>query len=182
MTGCSITSMVFGTRLALVATGVALLSVACTSSESDTTDSTISDTPLTTLVTSQGTEAADTSTTTTTEPPKTILAAPDYRIVDRIEGEGTGDTVIVLLDSDTYDSLTDLDLYDLIAEVVELFPPIAVVHIVDDAAAANVIANAEASEAERNAVKANYLARLDDGVQITYLGPFASSGTAVLGS
>jgi hypothetical protein len=114
--------------------------------------------------------------------PKTVLTAPAYKIVDRILGEGTGDTVIVLLDPETYDSLTDLDLYDLIAEVVELFPPIAVVHIVDDAAAANTVANAEASEAERQAVKANYLARLDNGFQITYLGPFASSGTAVLGS
>jgi hypothetical protein len=182
MTGCSITGMVSGIRLALVAAGIALLSVACTSSGSDTTQSTASDTPLTTLVVSSGTDAAETSTTTTTEAPKTILAAPDYRIVDRIEGEGSGDTVIVLLDPDTYDSLTDLDLYDLIAEVVELFPPIAVVHIVDDAAAAHVVANADASEAERDAVKANYLARLDDGVQITYLGPFVSSGTAVLGS
>jgi len=182
MTGCSITGMVFGTRLALVATGIALLCVACTSSGSNTTQSTESDTPLTTLVVSGGTEAADTSTTTTTEPPKTILAALDYRIVDRIPGEGSGDTVIVLLDPGTYDSLTDLDLYDLIAEVVELFPPIAVVHIVDDPQAANVVADADASEADLNAVKANYLARLDDGVQITYLGPFASSGTAVLGS
>lgn len=174
--------MVFGTRLALVVTGLALLAVACTSSDSDATESTVSDAPLTTLSTSEGAEPPNTSSTTTTASPKTVLEAPDYRIVDRIAGEGSGDTVIVLLDPDTYDSLTDLDLYDLIAEVVELFPPIAVVHIVDDAAAANVIANAEASEAERNAVKANYLARLDDGVQITYLGPFASSGTAVLGS
>jgi len=121
------------------------------------------------------------STTTTTSPPKTVLSAPEYQIVDRIEGDA-GDTVIVLLDSETYDSLTDLDLYDLIAEVVELFPPIAVVHVVDEAAAANIVANPDASEAERNAVAANYLARLDDGVKIIYLGPFASAGTAVLGS
>jgi len=90
--------------------------------------------------------------------------------------------VIVLLDPETYGTLTDLDLYDLIAEVVELFPPIAVVHVVDDAAAGNIVANPDASEAERNTVAANYLARLDDGVKIIYLGPFASSGTAVLGS
>jgi hypothetical protein len=174
--------MVFGARLGLVAVVVALISVACTSSESDPTPSTVADAPLTTLVASDATEPVGDSTTTTTSMPKTVLTAPAYKIVDRILGEGTGDTVIVLLDPETYDSLTPHDLYDLIAEVVELFPPIAVVHIVDDAAAANTVANAEASEAERQAVKANYLARLDNGFQITYLGPFASSGTAVLGS
>jgi hypothetical protein len=56
------------------------------------------------------------------------------------------------------------------------------VHVIDEAEAGNIVANPDASEAERNAVAANYLARLDDGVKIIYLGPFASSGTAVLGS
>ena len=74
-----------------------------------------------------------------------MLTAPEYRIVDRIEADGPGDTVIVLLDPATYESLSTLDLYDLIAEVVELFPPVAALHVVDDAAAANVVANPDAS-------------------------------------
>jgi len=177
----SIQRMLFGARTGLVIAAVAMAAVACTSSGSDETTSTTVGTPVTTLSVPGDTEPPVDSTTTTTTP-KTVLTAPEYTIVDRIDGEGAGDIVIVLLDDGTYDSLTDLDLYDLIAEVVELFPPIAVVHIVDDAAAANVVANPDASEAERQAVAANYLARLENGFQITYLGPFASSGTAVLGS
>lgn len=158
---------------------VAMVLVACDSSGTSETTSSSSDVPLATLASSDST---GTPATTTTSTPKTVLSAPEYRIVDRIDGEGAGDTVVVMLDAATYDSLTDLDLYDLIAEVVELFPPVGVLHIVDDAAAANVVANPDASEAERQATVGNYLARLENGFQITYLGPFASSGTAVLGS
>jgi hypothetical protein len=174
--------MQFGTRLSSVVAAIALVSVACTSDGSEQEAS--SETTLasvTTLVSTAAAEPQSESTTTTTSVPKTVLSAPEYQIVERIDGD-SGDTVIVLLDPETYGTLTDLDLYDLIAEVVELFPPIAVVHIVDEATAANIVANPDASEAERNAVAANYLARLDDGVKIIYLGPFASSGTAVLGS
>jgi hypothetical protein len=174
--------MVFRARRGLVIVAVAMVAVACNSSDSSDTTTSTADVPLTTLASSGSTGTADESTTTTTAAPKTILTAPEYRIVDRIEGDGPGDTVIVLLDPATYDSLSTLDLYDLIAEVVELFPPVAILHVVDNAAAANVVANPDASEAERQSAAGNYLARLENGFQITYLGPFASSGTAVLGS
>jgi hypothetical protein len=174
--------MQFATRLGSVVAAIALVSVACTSEGSEKQDSSVTTrTPVTTLVSVAATEPQSESTTTATSAPKTVLSAPEYQIVERIEGD-SGDTVIVLLDPETYGPLTDLDLYDLIAEVVELFPPIAVVHVIDEAEAGNIVANPDASEAERNAVAANYLARLDDGVKIIYLGPFASSGTAVLGS
>ncbi len=160
---------------------LAVIGVACTSSDSDATTSSARDVPVTTLTTTEDSQP-ETDTTTTAAEPKSILTAPEYRIVDRISGEGEGDTVIVLLDPASYDSLTDLDLYDLIAEVVELFPPVAIVHIVDDARAGDVVGDPDASEADLEAVAMNYLARLDSGFRITYLGPFASSGTAVLGS
>jgi len=182
----SVISIDFMQRRALLISmivAIAALSVACTSSDSDATTSSTTDAPVTTMAVSQDSQP-DTDSTTTTAQPKSILTAPEYKIVDRIqgEGEGEGDTVIVLLDPATYDSLTDLDLYDLIAEIVELFPPVAVVHVVDDEPAANVVGDPDASEADREAVAMNYLARLDNGFNITYLGPFASSGTAVLGS
>jgi len=88
----------------------------------------------------------------------------------------------VLLDPSSYDTLSDLDLYDLIAEVVELFPPIATLHVVDDAAAANAVAVSDTSTTETPPPSEHYLARLENGFRIVYLGPFAASGTAVLGS
>ncbi len=174
--------MLLGLRTGLTIVVIALVGVACNSSGTSDSSTPSTSPPLTTLVSPGSTADGDGSTTTPTEPPKTVLTAPEYRIVERIDGEGTGDTVIVLLDPGSYDSLSTLDLYDLIAEVVELFPPVGVLHVVDDAAAANVVSNPDASEAERQATAGNYLARLEKGFQITYLGPFATSGTAVLGS
>jgi hypothetical protein len=173
--------MLLRARLIPVTVVLAAVGVACTSSDSDATTSSAADVPVTTLATTQESQPGADTTTMTAEP-KLILTAPEYKIVDRISGDGEGDTVIVLLDPASYESLTDLDLYDLIAEVVELFPPVAVMHIIDDAQAANIVGDSEASEADREAVAVNYLARLDSGFKITYLGPFASSGTAVLGS
>lgn len=162
--------------------GIVVVVAACTSSPSAETTTTSAQTPLTTLAADDTTTTTNQATTTTA--PIDELTPPSYRIVERIEGDGEaeGDTVVVLLDPTSYDSLTDIDLFDIIAEVVELFPPISVIHVVDDPGAANVVANPDASNVEIQAIQANYLARLDNGLKITYLGPFASSGTAVLGS
>ena len=110
------------------------------------------------------------------------LTPPEYAIVSRIETDAPGDTVVVLLDAESYTSLTDLDLYDIIAEVVDLFPPISALHIVDDVAAVDIVANPESTTAEIALIGDNYLVRLADGFKITYLGPFTASGTAILGS
>lgn len=162
---------------------VALIGAACTSSQTGgTTTTTFAQTPVTTLGSDATTTTVAPAESTTSAPPAAQITPPRYQIVDRIKGDGTGDTVVVLLDPTSYDSLTDVDLFDIMAEVVELFPPISVIHIVDDAAAANVVANPDASDAEIQAIQGNYLARLDNGFTITYLGPFASRGTAILGS
>jgi hypothetical protein len=110
------------------------------------------------------------------------LTPPEYAIVDRAETDAPGDTVVVLLDPESYTSLTDIDLYDIIAEVVDLFPPISELHIVDDVGAVNTVTNPEASVEDLALIEDNYLVRLDNGFEITYLGPFAASGTAILGS
>lgn len=170
--------MIRASRAVSVVIVAAVAFTGCTSSSDTTTTSAVE--PITTLAPSTTTTTEP--TTTTTLAPITELSAPSYRIVERTPTDGPGDEVVVLLDPSSYDSLTDLDVYDVIAEVVELFPPVAIVHVVDAPAAANIVANPVATEEERVAAAPNYLARLDDGFRITYLGPFASSGTAVLGS
>ncbi|MEN8237785.1 MAG: hypothetical protein ABFR53_01155 [Actinomycetota bacterium] len=160
---------------------VALIAAACTSNSAPESTTTSSFTPLTTAATATTTEPSVEEATTTTAPLST-LTPPEYAIVDRAETDAPGDTVVVLLDDETYTSLTDIDLYDIIAEVVDLFPPISKLHIVDNAGAVNTVANPEATPEEIALIEDNYFARLEDGFKITYLGPFASSGTAILGS
>ena len=154
---------------------------ACTSSSDDTTTTTES-APITTLAPSSTTTSTAPLASTTTLAPITQLSAPEYVIVQRIPLDSGGDEVVALLDPETYDSLTDLDIFDIAAEIVDRFPPVATLHIVDDPAAANVVTDPEASEAERAVLTMSYLARLDNGFRLTYLGPFASSGSVVLGS
>ncbi len=158
---------------------LALIASGCSSSGG--TGTTVATDPITTLPPST-TVPTTTVPTTTTLAPVNVLSAPDYRIFARTPTDGLGDEVTVLLDPTTYDSLTDIDLYDVIYEVVELFPPVTTLHVVDSSAAAIVVSDPEASEEDLDSVSANYFARLDDGFRITYLGPFASSGSTVLGS
>ena len=161
----------------------AILVVAACSSSSSSDTSTSASSGITPLTTSPGitTETIGVPETTTTRPPL-VLTPPEYSIVDRAETDAPGDTVVVLLDDETYTSLSDLDLYDIIAEVVDLFPPISMLHIVDDVAAVATVANPDASDEELALIEDNYLAILKNGFNITYLGPFTESGTAILGS
>jgi hypothetical protein len=160
---------------------VALVATACTSGSAPESTTSSSLTPLTTSATVTLPSPTVIETTTTTQPLST-LTPPAYAIVSRVETDAPGDTVVVLLDAESYTSLTDIDLYDIVAEVVDLFPPISAIHIVDDVAAVNIVANPESTPEEITLIGDNYLVRLEDGFKITYLGPFTASGTAILGS
>ncbi len=133
-------------------------------------------------------ELPDPSSTTTVAPDTTTtsvlrqLNAPEYTIVSREAVDTNGDELVILLDPTSYDTLTDIDIQDLFAEVVEFFPPVWIAHLVDDPAAAIVVADPDATSGDLADIEDNYLARLDNGFEITYLGPFSSSGSGVLGS
>lgn len=153
---------------------------ACTSSSDDTTTTTAEPMSTTTTTVEETTTTTIADTTTTIQVNQ--LTPPEYEIVQRLPLEGGGDEVVVLLDPASYQSLTDLDIYDIIAEVVDEHPPVWIMHVVDSPTAANVVGNPESSNEDIASIEDNYLARLDNGTDVTYLGPFASSGGAVLGS
>ena len=120
--------------------------------------------------------------TPSTTLPQEAPAFPEYRIAERIVAPETGDTVVLLLDPASYTSLSDLDLYDVIADAVDRFPPILVAHVVDSPEAASAVLLEQPDEDQELLLADHYLARLEDGFRIVYLGPFEDSGTAVLGS
>lgn len=154
--------------------------VAACSPSATTSSSTSTVASVTTLETAPPTTVAP--STTSSFAPTPSMTPPEYQIIWRNPIEGQGDEIVVLLDVASYSALTDIDVFDLIVDVVERFPPVTIAHIVDAAGAADVVTNPDASEAERSEFADNYLARLEEGFRITYLGPFADSGTAVLGS
>lgn len=159
----------------------AVMVIASCSSSSDTTTTTTAPTTTSTTTTVPTTTTTTTVATTTTvpqEPPP----FPEYRTVERIVVPETGDTVVLLLDPASYSSLSDLDLYEVIADATDRFPPILIAHVVDSPEAAEAVLLEEPDEAQQRILEVHYLARLEDGFRIVYLGPFEESGTAVLGS
>ena len=159
---------------------VAIMFASCSSS-SDTTTTT-STTTTTTTTTTVPTSTTTTAPTTTTTLPQEAPAFPEYRIAERIIAPETGDTVVLLLDPASYTSLSDLDLYDVIADAVDRFPPILVAHVVDSPDAVEAVLLEQPDADQELILTTHYLARLEDGFRIVYLGPFEESGTAVLGS
>jgi hypothetical protein len=144
-------------RLTVAALACALLSASCTSSGDDDEPEPTAP-PVTTVSTTSTAVTSTEATTSTTSASISTATPPQYQIVSRTPIEEGGD------------------------EVVELFPPVGILHVVDDEEAAIVVVDPDAPEESETVLADHYLARLDDGFTITYLGPFAASGTAVLGS
>jgi hypothetical protein len=119
------------------------------------------------------------STTTTTEPSE--ISFPEYQIVSR-EATETGDRVIVLLDTDTYESLSDIDIHNVMSDLVEQFSPVDEAHIVESQLAVEALLADEPTEEQLTELESKYLARLEEGFRIVYLGQLSESGVAILGS
>lgn len=168
---------------------VVLLVAACSgddeSGDSTTTSASDSGTITSLSPTGGDTEAATadstttTSTTTTTETPE--LTFPEYRIISR-ESSDNGDTVVVLLDPTTYESLSNIDIHNVMSDLVEQFSPVNEAHIVETQAAADALFVEDPTEEEATALAAAYIARLEEGFRIVYVGRFEESGVEILGS
>jgi ABC-type Fe3+-hydroxamate transport system substrate-binding protein len=161
----------------LIAT--ALVIASCTSSNEPALTTTTTSPMTTTTATTLATSTTSSTTTTVLQPE---VSFPEYRIAERIISVETGDTVVLLLDPASYTSLSDLDLYDVIADAVDRFPPIFEAHVVDSQDAVSAVLAEEQDEDQQQMLEAHYLARLEDGFRIVYLGTFAESDDAVLGS
>ena len=122
----------------------------------------------------------DTSATPTTT--RESVGLPDYQIAYRGEGDDEA-TVVVLLDPESYTTLSDVDIQQIIRDVYDLFPPVSFAHVVDTQAAVElVVADRQLDEGELTLLSQHYLARLEEGIRIVYVGPFDQFPIAILGS
>ena len=118
----------------------------------------------------------------TTRAPNVVFPeAPAYEVVGRSTGD-SGDILVVLLDHGSYSSLSDIDLHGVIADVYDRFPPVFEAHIVDDQEAAEMAVREGAAAVASSTLSGHYLARLEEGYRIVFLGRFEEFGTATLGS
>lgn len=170
-----------------IVVGVLMTLVASCSGDDDAVDdsaaATTSGATITTLadaVEATGSATATTaSTTTSTTSPE--LSFPEYQIISR-EASESGDVVVVLLDTTTYESLSDIDVHNVMSDLVELYAPVYEAHIVESQAAADALFVEEPTEAQQTALDNDYIAHLEEGFRIVYVGPLEASGIAILGS
>ncbi len=175
-------------KKALVVGTAFLLLASCSGDDDSGTDEPTTTTVAATITSltsaADGTEvaAADTSTTTTTttsEAPE--LSFPQYKIVSR-ESTDDGDVVVVLLDPNTYESLSDIDIHNVMSDLVEQFAPVYEAHVVETQAAVDALFVESPTEDQATALANSYIARLEEGFRIVYVGRFEESGVAILGS
>ncbi|NNF69260.1 MAG: hypothetical protein HKN01_05775 [Acidimicrobiia bacterium] len=156
-----------------------VLAVAACSGDDEPATTSVPSTTLPSLQTSSTTTEG--STTTSTTPPAGVFTVPDYSIVERIDSDD-GDIVVVQLDPASYDSLDSEDLINVVADVVDRFPPVGELHIVDSAAAAESVLLSNPSAAEAAELADHYFVRLEDGARIVFVNAFADAGQVILGS
>jgi len=161
---------------------------ACSGDDGDVTTTAAAAGTVTTLApASSGSESGSTATTvaaggaTTTAATDVEALIPEFTILSRTPGDD-GDTVVVLLDPESYESLTDIDLQNVISEVVDDFPPVFEAHVIDDEIVAPYISSADVTTDEQQLLDVHYLVRLEEGFRIIYVGPFADTPGTVLGS
>lgn len=169
----------------MIGIAVVLVTACSGDDEADESSTTTSGAPITTLATSDasGTAAGQTTTTstTTTTVIQPELSFPEYSIISR-EASDDGDVVVVLLDTESYESLSDLDVRNVIDDLVEQFAPVYEAYIVETQAAADALFVEEPTEEEQAALDNGYVAKLEEGFRIVYAGPLEDSGVAILGS
>jgi hypothetical protein len=173
-----------------IVVGVVTLLVASCSGGDEADEQALTNTseaaPISTLSGSDpaGSTASSEQTTTTTVAPTTTtseLSFPRYQIVSR-ETTESGDVVVVLLDKSSYESLSDIDIHNVMSDLVEQFAPVYEAHVVESQAAADAVLVDEPTAEQQAELDANYIARLEEGFRIVYVGRFADSGVAILGS
>lgn len=171
-----------------LAAGIAVVLIAACSGDDEADQSSTSSTTaaaITTLADSAavtgaaGDETSTTSTTTTTI--DLALSFPEYSIISR-ESSDNGDIVVVLLNSDSYESLSDIDVHNVMSDLVEQYAPVYEAYLVETQAAADALFVENPTEEQKTALETHFVAKLEEGFRIVYEGPLAENGVAILGS
>lgn len=165
---------------------VALLAAGCSGDDEEAASTTTAGAVTsTTAAGSQGTTAPGnggaTTSTTVTEGEGTEFALPAYEVVNRVEGE-RGATLVVLLDPSTYTALSDIDLQNVIQDVIDRFPPVYEIHVVDDIAAADLVLADGVQPEQQDILDEHYLVRLEEAFTIVFVGPFSEYPIAIIAS
>ena len=115
-----------------------------------------------------------TSTATDAEPGP---AMPEYEVVHRLIEDGR-ETLVILVEPGSH---TSVQLENLVYDIVETHSPSAAI-VVDDRAAADLALLEERTGAEQDTLDSHTFLRIENGVEVTFLGPYADFPGLTVGS
>ena len=163
---------------------LALVVAACNRGEDETattTGPTLAESASTSRVTTTSsassaasTVPADTTVATTTA---VVVGLPSYEVVEATSGS-SGDALVVVVEPGAY---SNVELENLVYDIVDRFAPASAV-VVDQTEAVALLALAELDDAQRDFLAAHTLLEITDGVEVTFLGPYADIPRLTVGS
>lgn len=131
--------------------------------------------------------AASSSTTAapdeSVEPDETSSTAaadgglPDYEVIHRLIKDGR-ETLVVVVEPGSYSSVR---LENLVYDIVERYSPSGAI-VVDDRGAADLAILEERTEEQQNALDSRLFLRIENGVEVTFYGPYADFPGLTVGS
>lgn len=106
-----------------------------------------------------------------------VSGLPTYEVVHRLI-EDDHETVVMVVEPGTY---SKVELENLVYDVVERFSP-SVAIVVDDRAVADLAILEERTEDEQKQLDAHTFLRIENGVEVTFYGPYADFPGLTVGS
>ncbi len=120
------------------------------------------------------TVSGDSTVATTTA---VVVGMPSYEVVATTPGS-SGDALVVVVEPGAY---SNVELENLVYDIVDRFAPASAV-VVDQNEAVALLALAELDDAQREFLAAHTLLQIADGVEVTFLGPYADIPRLTVGS
>ena len=121
------------------------------------------------------TAASSTSSTAAVTPPGP--AVPPYEVRHRMIEDGR-EALVVLVEPGSY---SNVELENLVYDIVEKHSPRGAV-VVDDSAAADLAVLDERTAEQQDSLDSRTLLRIDNGVEVTFHGPYADFPGLTVGS
>ena len=138
---------------------------------------------VTTTMVDSGTAAVDqaadqsSDSETTTVATTAAAAMPNYDVVHRLIDDGR-ETLVVVVEPGVY---SNVQLENLVYDIVEQYTPSAAI-VVDDATVAELAVLEERTEAQQADLDMHTLLRIQNGVEVTFHGPYADFPGLTVGS
>lgn len=177
---------------------VAFLFAACNRDKEEVSETTVTPTAGSVATGSTAAEAGETTSPTTAGETSTTVAStpsgedggtttvataaegsgmPGYEVVHRLIDDGR-ETLVIVVEPGSY---SNVDLENLVYDIVERFSPSAAI-VVDDLAVADLALEEERTDSQQASLDAHTFLRIDNGVEVTFYGPYADFPGMTVGS